>query len=62
VSPDGPHADELGLSEHVCEIPDADHGILVPGPLTESGRAHGIVGAAIERFLGDLVWPVDSPS
>src|SRR5262249_18405338 len=36
------------LSEHVCEIPDADHGIFVPGPLAESGRAHGTVGTAIE--------------
>jgi hypothetical protein len=45
------------LSQHVCEIPDADHGIFVPGPLAESGRAHGTVGTAIERFLDDVVWP-----
>lgn len=50
------------LSEHVCEIPDADHGIFVPGPLTESGRAHGTVGAATERFLDDVAWPGASPS
>jgi hypothetical protein len=46
------------LTEHVCEIPDADHGMFVPGPLVESGRAHGTVGTAIERFLDDVVWPV----
>ncbi|HEY7048105.1 MAG TPA: hypothetical protein VH373_12875 [Jatrophihabitantaceae bacterium] len=46
------------LSEHVCEIRDADHGIFVPGPLAESGRAHGVVGTAIERFLDDVAWPL----
>ena len=28
----------------------------------DANRAHGTVGAAIERFLDDVVWPVDPPS
>jgi hypothetical protein len=47
------------LSKYVCEVTGADHGIFVPGPLAESGRAHGTVATAIERFLDEVVWPAD---
>ena len=46
-----------GLSEHVLEIEDADHGMFVPGPLSASGAAFGRIGAAVERFLDEVVWP-----
>jgi hypothetical protein len=45
------------ISPHTLEIPEADHVMFVPGSLRESGRAHGEVGAAIERFLDEVVWP-----
>ncbi|MFB9237212.1 alpha/beta hydrolase [Plantactinospora siamensis] len=45
------------LSSHVLEIPDADHGLLVPGPLARSAAVLGQVAAAVEEFLDDVVWP-----
>jgi hypothetical protein len=39
------------LSAHVCEIPDADHNLLVPGPMAESARVLGEVMTAVEEFL-----------
>jgi hypothetical protein len=44
------------LSPRVLEIPDADHFMIVPGPLAASGRVLGDVAAAVERFLDDVVW------
>lgn len=52
---DGPAARQL--SPYVCEIPDADHGLWVPGPLADSARALGEMGTAVERFLDEVVWP-----
>lgn len=40
------------LSPYVLEIPDADHGLVVPGrPLADYGATLGRVGTAVEEFL-----------
>ncbi|MEV0809267.1 alpha/beta hydrolase [Micromonospora sp. NPDC050200] len=39
------------LTPHVLEIPDADHGMLVPGPLARSAEVLGRVCTAVEKFL-----------
>lgn len=38
------------LSPHVLEVPDADHSMLVPGPLARSAEALGRVCTAVEDF------------
>lgn len=43
------------LTQHVLEIPEADHGLFVPGPLSASATALGQVATAIETFL-DTIW------
>ncbi|NUT36226.1 MAG: alpha/beta hydrolase [Hamadaea sp.] len=43
------------LSPYVVEVPDADHGMFVPGPLALSAAVLGEVATAIEEFL-DKVW------
>ncbi|WP_030488163.1 hypothetical protein [Micromonospora chokoriensis] len=45
------------LSPHVFEVADADHGMYVPGPLTESIAVLGQVVVAIEAFLDEIAWP-----
>lgn len=45
------------LTPHVCEIPEADHGLMVPAGLTASAAVLGEVTAAAERFLDEVVWP-----
>lgn len=45
------------LTPYVCEIPDADHGLWVPGPLANSARALGEVATSVEKFLDEIVWP-----
>jgi pimeloyl-ACP methyl ester carboxylesterase len=45
------------LSPHVLEVEDADHGMLVPGPLTDSISVLGRVVAAMEEFLDAIGWP-----
>lgn len=45
------------LSPDVLEVPDADHFMIVPGSLAESGRVLGEVAAVVERFLDEVVWP-----
>ena len=45
------------LSPHVVEIPDADHGMFVPGPLAASADVLGQVITAVEQFLDEVVWP-----
>jgi hypothetical protein len=45
------------LSPHVLEVPEADHGMYVPGPLTDSVAVLGQVVAAVEGFLGAIAWP-----
>lgn len=44
------------ITRDVIEINDADHGMLVPGPLTASAAVLGRVITAVEAFL-DRVWP-----
>ena len=45
------------LSPHVLEIPDADHGLYVPGPASATVRAAGLVVDAVEAYLEHEVWP-----
>ena len=44
------------VSPYVLEVPDADHGMYVPGPLAGSAAVLGRVAAAIEGFLDDVLW------
>jgi hypothetical protein len=46
-----------GQSPHALEVEGADHGMLVPGPLSASGPEFGRIGTAVERFLDEVVWP-----
>ncbi|MEO3775771.1 alpha/beta hydrolase [Micromonospora sp. B11E3] len=39
------------LTPHVLEIDEADHGLLVPGPLARSAEALGRVCTAVEEFV-----------
>ncbi|MGW5670347.1 alpha/beta hydrolase [Micromonospora sp. NPDC003776] len=39
------------LSPHVLEVPDADHSMLVPGPLARSAEVLGRVCTAVEEFV-----------
>jgi hypothetical protein len=45
------------LTPYVTEVTDADHGMLVPGPLAASAAVLGEVTTAVERFLDDVAWP-----
>ncbi|NUT21161.1 MAG: alpha/beta hydrolase [Hamadaea sp.] len=45
------------LSPHVLEIPDADHGLFVPGRLAASAEVLGRVATAVEDFLDTVIWP-----
>lgn len=45
------------LTPHVFEVPDADHGMYVPGPLTDSVAILGRVVVAVEEFLAAIGWP-----
>ncbi|MGW4461759.1 alpha/beta hydrolase [Micromonospora sp. NPDC004704] len=44
------------LSPYVLEVPDADHGMYVPGPLAGSAEVLGRVVTAIEEWLDNVVW------
>ena len=44
-------------SDHVLELPDADHGLFVPGPLDRSAANIGRLATACEHFLDTVVWP-----
>lgn len=44
------------LTEHVVEIPDADHMLFVPGPLAGTLDAHAQAMTAVEHFLDKIVW------
>lgn len=44
------------LTPYVCEIPDADHGLMVPAGLGASAAVLGEVTAAVEEFLDEVVW------
>lgn len=45
------------LSPHVLEIPDADHALHIPGPVSCTAAAAGRVAQAVEDFLDQHVWP-----
>ena len=45
------------LSPHVLEVPDADHGLFIPGPLAASVVNLALVIEAVEDFIDDVVWP-----
>jgi hypothetical protein len=45
------------LSPHVLEVGGADHGMYVPGPLTDSVAVLGRVVVAVEEFLDTIGWP-----
>jgi hypothetical protein len=45
------------LSPYVLEVEGADHGMYVPGPLTNSIVVLGRVVAATEEFLDAIDWP-----
>lgn len=43
------------LTPHVVEIADADHSLMVPGPLARSAEALGRVCTAVEEFVAGPV-------
>ena len=45
------------LSPYLLEVEEADHGMQVPGPVSESVAALGRVLAAIGEFLDAIAWP-----
>lgn len=45
------------LSPYVLEVEGADHGMYVPGPLTESIAVLSRVVVAVEDFLDAISWP-----
>jgi hypothetical protein len=45
------------LTPHVLQIAGADHGMFVPGRLSQSAAVLGQVTRAVENFLDHQVWP-----
>jgi hypothetical protein len=45
------------LTPHVLEVDNADHGMYVPGPLTNSIAVLADVVVAVDRFLDVIDWP-----
>jgi hypothetical protein len=45
-----------GLTPDVLEIPDADHGLSVPGPVSRTTAILGRVCDTIEDFLDTTIW------
>jgi hypothetical protein len=45
------------LGPHVLEVEGANHGMSVPGPLTDSVAVLGRVVVAMEEFLDAIDWP-----
>ncbi|MEV4352251.1 alpha/beta hydrolase [Actinoplanes sp. NPDC049596] len=45
------------LSPYVLEVPTADHGMFVPGPLTDSIAVLARIVVAVEDFLDEIQWP-----
>jgi hypothetical protein len=45
------------LTPYVFEVEDADHGMYVPGPLTDSIAVLGRMVTAVEEFLDTITWP-----
>ncbi|GAA2844731.1 alpha/beta hydrolase [Crossiella cryophila] len=44
------------LTPHVLEVEDADHGMYVPGPLSNSAAVLGQVATKVEAFLDTIDW------
>ena len=44
------------VTSHVLEVDGADHGMLVPGPLSASAAVLGQVMSAVEEFLDGPAW------
>jgi len=49
------------LTPHVLEIEDADHGLVVPGPVRSTVAVQEEVVDAVEAFLDQIGWPSDVP-
>lgn len=49
------------LTPYLLEVPDADHGMYVPGRLAESAAVLGQVATAVEDFLDQVVWAAATP-
>lgn len=45
------------ISPYVLEIPDADHALYVPGPVSATAAAAGRVADAVDAFIDTHVWP-----
>ena len=45
------------ISPHVLEIPDANHALYVPGPVSSTAAAAAQVADAVEAFIDSWVWP-----
>jgi pimeloyl-ACP methyl ester carboxylesterase len=45
------------LTPYLLEVPEADHGMYVPGRLAASAAVLGQVVTAVEDFLDEVVWP-----
>jgi len=45
------------LTPHALSVDGADHGMYVPGPLSDSIEVLGRVVASVEAFLDDIGWP-----
>jgi pimeloyl-ACP methyl ester carboxylesterase len=45
------------LTPHVFEVPDADHGMYVPGPVTATIAVLAQVVDAMAEFLVEIGWP-----
>jgi len=50
------------LSPHVLEVEGANHGMYVPGPLTDSIAVLGQIVVAVEAFLSAIRWPDRLPA
>jgi pimeloyl-ACP methyl ester carboxylesterase len=50
------------LSRHVVEIPAANHGLQVPGPVSDSIAVLARVVTAIDDFLAEISWPRPDPA
>lgn len=50
------------LSPYVLEVEGANHGMYVPGPLTESIAVLSQVVVAVEEFLDAIRWPSSYPA
>lgn len=44
------------LTPHVVEVENADHGMLVPGPMSASTDVLGRIVRAVEEFVAEVGW------